>query len=725
MKTGLLLILTLSAGVVLLSCGGSGSDHITPAPTLASIQISTNSTTVPLGGTRSLTVIGSYSDGTTHDFTDKVSWASSSASIATVSALGDVTGVSKGSAVITATMNTLTDTIDLTVGDAEVSRSDISPSAPSTPANTTQQLVALGRYTDGTAREVNDLVAWTSSDDSKVTISATGLATALASGTATVTSTVTTSSGTVSGSASMVVSTALLVRIAVLPYQPVTGLGVVHRFVALGTFDDYSTHELVSATWSSSNTAIASTTADGVVSPLQSGSTTITAKVGATEGSTVLTILPAKLVTVVVSPATASVPASTGQQFTAEGILADGSMVELPVVDWSSNNGSVAAINSSGWALAAAPGSVTVSASVGGVTGSSNLSVTGATLETIAVAPAVPSVPILSRKQLHAVGKFNDGTSIDITPVALWWTNDPRIVTVSKLGLASSNATGSTTIAASLGNTRGSTTLQVSSLTVDSVEVQPANVTLPQGAKLQYSLFSNLSDGSKKVLDAPRWFTSPITMATTTLAGIVTARTPGIGKIYGETCCKTAYTQLTVTKARAVSLAIDPDDASVPRGAAQALKAFATFDDGSVVDVSNAVHWTSSQPTLTLVDRSGTAVAAAQGKATIAAMYGSVDGGSQTVTTTTTLTVTADSLTALTVTPGNAPLVLGDCQQFTAMGTFSDLSVHPVPGVVWHSSDPTVAIVLPSGMIMSTGTGTAVITATAGAVQANATITVQ
>lgn len=236
--------------------------------------------------------------------------------------------------------------------------------------------------------------------------------------------------------------------------------------------------------------------------------------------------------------------------------------------------------------------------------------------------------------------------------------------------------------------------------------------------------YQRIVRGARTALDAPRWFTSPITMATTTQAGVVTARTAGIGKVYGETCCKTAYTQVMVTKARAVSLAIDPA-VSVPRGAAQPLKALATFDDGSVVDVSDAVHWTSSQPTVTLVDRSGTAVAAAEGTATIVAMFGPVDGDSQTVTATTSFTVGQGSLIALAVTPGNVSLLLGDCQQFTAAGTFSDLSVHSVPGLVWQSSDPAVAIVLPSGMVLSTGKGTAVITATAGAVQASATITVQ
>lgn len=718
MKT--LLPFALAVCMILTGCGGGSSHDAPPTPTLSSIRISTTSSIVPLGGAQSLSVTGTYSDGGTRDLTDKVTWTSSASNIATVSGLGDVTGVSLGTATITATKESLSDSIGLTVGPAALAQISLSPSAPSIPANTAQQLVALGRYTDGSTREVNDLVTWSSSDLTKATISEKGIATALSGGTLTVTA----KAGDVSGSATMTVSTAQLVRIALLPYQPVTGLGVVQHFVALGTFDDYSTRELVSVSWNSSDTAVATIDVDGRATPLKSGSATITATSGTITHSTVLTVLPATLVSVTVTPATASIAEGTDQQFAATGLLNDGGVVDLPVVDWKSSDSAVAAVEGNGRTLGVTPGTVTISASAAGITGSSALSVSNARLQSVAVAPAVPLVPILALKQLYAVGKFSDGTAQDITAVATWWSNNSRVVTVSKNGLASTNATGSATITASLGSVLGSTALQVSSLTVDSVEVSPANAIVPKGVKVQYSLLSHLSDGSTTALDAPRWFTSPITMATASQRGLVTARLAGVGKIYGETCCKTGYTQLTVTSARGVSLAINPVSVSVPAGAVQPFKALATFDDGSVVDVSNAVHWTSSQPAVALLDWTGTATTMAAGSTQITATLGPVDGSSQAVTNTATFHVVAGGLTALTVTPGNVSISLGQSQQFVADGTFSDLSIHPVPGLLWESSDPAVAIVLPSGLVITTGQGTAVITATAGSIQASSTVTV-
>ncbi len=714
-----LLIILLTAG-----CGGGSSDSSAPPAqptTLSSLQVTAISSTVPLGGVQSLTATGTYSDGHTHDLTDKVAWSSSAQGIATVTTLGDVTGVAPGSAVITAVSGSVRASLALTVGPAALSRIDISPSAPSTPANTMLQLVAMGRYTDGSIREVNDVVSWTSSDTSKVTIATRGLARALTIGTATVTA----KAGDISGSATMTVSSAQLVRMALVPYQPVTGVGVRQLFTALGTFDDYGTRQLANVTFSSSNPTVAGITAGGVATPLQAGSTTITGTVGSLTNSTVLTVLPTTLAAIVMTPATGSIAPGSDQQFTARGLLGDGSLVDLPVLTWTSNDVTVAAVDGSGRALAAASGTATISAEVAGIRGASTLNVTAAQLQSIVVAPGAPILPILSMKQLYAVGSFSDGTVRDVTNAVTWWSNNSRVATVSGGGLVSSNAAGSAIISATLGVVRGFTVVQVSSVTVDSVTVQPGNATLPKGAKLQYSLYSNLSDGTTALLDAPRWFTSPITVATAAADGEVTARTAGIGKIYGETCCKTSFTLLTVSNARAVGLQITPGSLDLPIGAVQQLSAIASFDDGSSQDVSSSVHWTSSQPSVARVDGGGAATAMLTGSTTLTATFGPVDGVPQTVTASAPLSVGAAQLTGLTVNPGRASLTLGQSQLFTALGTFGDQSVHAVAGLTWHSSNPAVFIVLPSGLVISSGKGTAVITAAAGDVQTSASILVE
>ena len=724
-----LLSISIILCFITLGCGSgnnkSSSSSNPPPPVLASITITTALTTVPLGATQSLTATGTYSDGKTRDLSDKVTWTSSDGNIATVSALGAITGLAMGAVMVTATSGSISSTIDLTVGSAALSEIDISPSAPNTPPNTMQQLAAVGRYTDGTAHELNN-VTWTSSDESKLTISALGLASALATGTATVTAT----SGAITGSATVTVSGAQLVRIALLPYEPVTGIGVAQQFVMLGTFDDYGTHQLISTAWSSSQSNVASITSDGLVTPLLAGSSTITATVGTITNTTALTVLPATLSKVIVTPSTASVAVGTDQQLGATGYLTDGSLVALPVVDWTSSDNSIATVDSNGHVLAAATGSVVLSASVAGVTGSGSLSVSNAKVQSIVLAPAATSVPVLSLKQLYAIGTFSDGTSQDLSNIVTWSTNNLDRVMVNHRGVAATNATGTAKLSAALGDEVGYGDFTVSSLTVSSVAVLPDSISLPRGVKQQYSLISTLSDGSTVSLDAPHWYTSPITMATADSHGLVTARTPTIGKVYGETCCKTAHTQVTVTSAKAVSLAISAETLTVPNGAVQPLHAIATFDDGSQSDVSNAVHWTSSDTNSALVDGQGflTGVSSASNavNVTVTATFGPVDGNSQTVAGTNTAVINPGTVAGLAIVPPpSGAIALGGMEQLSATGSFSDGSTHQVPNLTWQSSDPTVAVVLPTGLVISTGKGSTVITASASGFSATTTVTVQ
>ncbi len=84
-----------------------------------------------------------------------------------------------------------------------------------------------------------------------------------------------------------------LVSIAVTPVNPSVPQNAVQVFTATGTFSDNSTQQLVSATWTSSNTAVAAITNDstnhGVAYVVATtGSTTITACTGSICGSTTL-----------------------------------------------------------------------------------------------------------------------------------------------------------------------------------------------------------------------------------------------------------------------------------------------------------------------------------------------------------------------------------------------------------------------------------------------------
>ena len=90
-----------------------------------------------------------------------------------------------------------------------------------------------------------------------------------------------------------------------------------------------------------------------------------------------------------------------------------------------------------------------------------------ATLSSVAVTPADPSVPFGGTLQLTATGTYSDGTTMDLTKQAAW-SSSGSAVTVSNTsgsqGLASGVSVGSATVTAALSGVSGSTLVTVTAL---------------------------------------------------------------------------------------------------------------------------------------------------------------------------------------------------------------------------------------------------------------------
>ena len=152
-----------------------------------------------------------------------------------------------------------------------------------------------------------------------------------------------------------------------------------------------------------------------------SGITTISAKSGTITGSALLTVTAAGLTSLSVTPATASVPLGINQQFSATGTYSDGSTQNLSsTVKWTSSATSVATISGSGLATTLAPGSTTIAASSGAITGSSTLKVKAAVLTSISVTPATASIPLGTNQQFAATGTYSNGSTQNLTNTVTW-----------------------------------------------------------------------------------------------------------------------------------------------------------------------------------------------------------------------------------------------------------------------------------------------------------------
>jgi hypothetical protein len=171
---------------------------------------------------------------------------------------------------------------------------------------------------------------------------------------------------------------------------------------------------------------------------------------------------PPTLTSIAVTPANQSAAAGTTVQFTATGTYSDHSTKNVTSsVTWASATPAAATINTSGLATAVAVGSSMISATSGSVSGSTTLTVTAATLKSIAVTPANPSSTVGTTVPFTATGTYSDNSTRNITSSVTWASATPAAATINTSGLATAVAVGSSTISATSGGISGSTTLTV------------------------------------------------------------------------------------------------------------------------------------------------------------------------------------------------------------------------------------------------------------------------
>jgi len=154
------------------------------------------------------------------------------------------------------------------------------------------------------------------------------------------------------------------------------------------------------------------------------------------------------------------------RQFTAYGNYSDGSQQYLTQqVNWTSDNTNLATVTPTmGLVTAVAAGTVNISATLGGITGSSSLTIQATQLTAIAITPST-SWSLLVGKQLQfsATAEYGDATISDLTQTATWSSSTPTVATVSTKGLVVAVAAGTTTITASFGGGTGKMVLTVTS----------------------------------------------------------------------------------------------------------------------------------------------------------------------------------------------------------------------------------------------------------------------
>lgn len=257
----------------------------------------------------------------------------------------------------------------------------VSPAEASIADGTTQQFSVLGTYSDGSELDLTSAVAWSTGNAGVATVSnetgSRGRATAQGTGQTRVTANL----GQVSGSADLTVTAAVLASIQVTPGSPAIPKGLTQQFAATGTFTDGSLQDLTTGVaWASTDESVATIGADGLASGAASGQATISATSGPISGSTVLTVTPAVLVGLAITPDNLSIPRHFTGNFGVTGTYSDGSLLDLTsVATWSSDLPGVAEVSnltgSWGRATAIDEGQATLTASLQGFSDTTTVTV--------------------------------------------------------------------------------------------------------------------------------------------------------------------------------------------------------------------------------------------------------------------------------------------------------------------------------------------------------------
>ncbi|MFB9141920.1 Ig-like domain-containing protein [Vibrio artabrorum] len=248
--------------------------HLTPA------QVS-----IPKETTKQLRAQGVYSDGSSHDLTQSVSWQSADPNIATVTPQGLLTGVDGGNTEVTASLGNVSSqdsgsTVDVAISNAVLTEIHLTPAQVSIPKGTTMQLTAQGLYSDGHSYDLTQLVSWQPADPNIATVTSQGLLIGVDAGNTEVIASLGSVTSRDSGSTvDVAISNAVLTEIHLTPASTSLIVGSTSQLIAMGTYSDKSQKNITSEVlWQSAQPRIATVTqGGGLVTGVADGTATISA----------------------------------------------------------------------------------------------------------------------------------------------------------------------------------------------------------------------------------------------------------------------------------------------------------------------------------------------------------------------------------------------------------------------------------------------------------------
>lgn len=241
-------------------------------------------------------------------------------------------------------------------------------------------------------------------------------------------------------------------------------------------------------------------------------------------------VSPPVLRTITITPANSTIQVGLTQTFTAIANYSDGTTEDVSnAASWSSSNISKASMIDN-VATGVAAGTCTITATFGGKSGTTNLTIGALVLQSITVTPINLSVPVGLTRQFTATANYTNGSKTDVSNMATWSSSDESKATMAG-NVATGVNEGTSTIKATFLNKSGTASLTVTAPVLQSILVTPTNASIQVGQTQTFTAMAIYSNNSStNISNTATWSGSNESIATMA-SGVATGIAAGTSTI--------------------------------------------------------------------------------------------------------------------------------------------------------------------------------------------------
>ncbi len=535
-------------------------------------------------------------------------------------------------------------------------------------------------------------ITWTSSNTAVATVSASGAVKAVAAGTATVTAT------TVNGLKATCTVTVNPKYPTSVTIAPATASLYETETVQLTATLAPANVKDKTLTWSSSDAALATVDANGLVTAVKSGTVTITAKAGnGVSGTATLTVKSYYPTAITMSDPTARIRKYESLRLGYNTTPAD---VKDRSVSWTSSNQSVAIVSEDGTVTGVNQGTATVTATTpNGLSTSCEVTIVDPLAQSVTLDVEEAYMQIDERRYFNATVLPEDASNKTIT----WSSSDENVATVNLLGQVRARAVGECEITAATSNgieAKLHLTVVDKTVAVKGVTVVPGAVSLREGDTYTLEAVVIPADATDKRVS---WTSDNDNVATVNAEGVVTAHSEGTATITATSGNYSGLCYVTVVNEGELvpptSIILSSEEATLGKG--ETLQLTATIEPDNATD--KTVFWSSSALDVAQVSEEGLVTALSGGRTVIIATTINGVAAACSVTVDVPVEVIELDIEDIEIIEGTTFTVLATILPADA----TDKSLE------WTSDNPNVATVDADGDVTVHAIGTASITARA------------